>query len=175
MWEVCARIPWEDGAKRRSAVSVATAARPEVRVSEVKLTSVSPREGNAWDQIKARLAQRIAPQEYQNWVMRTVLDRIEDRSLRIAVPDQVTKDFIEQEYSEQIRTAILDLGLPVETVVYLPYVGKDLGPVDTNASEPVFTPVSGQLNTKFRFENFVVGSCNQFAHAAALAVSTNPS
>jgi chromosomal replication initiator protein len=32
-----------------------------------------------------------------------------------------------------------------------------------------------QLNPKFSFQNFVVGSCNQFAHAAAQAVANSPS
>src|SRR5215813_11877531 len=31
------------------------------------------------------------------------------------------------------------------------------------------------LNQKYSFETFVVGSCNQFAHAAALAVADSPS
>src|SRR5260370_23735138 len=41
-------------------------------------------------------------------------------------------------------------------------------------SEVVFAP-SINLNPKFTFDTFVVGSCNQFAHAAAQAVATNPS
>ena len=31
-----------------------------------------------------------------------------------------------------------------------------------------------QINFKFNFDNFVVGPCNQFAHAAAKAVATTP-
>src|SRR5262249_43535271 len=31
------------------------------------------------------------------------------------------------------------------------------------------------LNSRYSFETFVVGSCNQFAHAAALAVADSPS
>ena len=38
----------------------------------------------------------------------------------------------------------------------------------------LFQP-SVSLNPKFTFDSFVVGSCNQFAHAAAHAVATNPS
>ena len=34
---------------------------------------------------------------------------------------------------------------------------------------------SGSLNPKFTFDTFVVGACNQFAHAAARSVATNPS
>jgi chromosomal replication initiator protein len=138
---------------------------------------------NSWDLIKAKLAERIAPQEFQNWVMRTSLESLDQGSLRVQVPDQVTKDFIEQEYAEQIRSAILELNLPVEKVVYLPHVETRAAAADSPSSsssssssaEPVFASAAGQLNTRFRFDNFVVGSCNQFAHAAARGVADSPS
>jgi len=138
---------------------------------------------NTWDLIKAKLAERIAPQEFQNWVMRTSLESLDQGSLRVQVPDQVTKDFIEQEYTEQIRSTIRELNLPVEKIVYLPHAETRTGAADTISastsasisSEPVFASAAGQLNTRFRFDNFVVGSCNQFAHAAARAVADSPS
>jgi chromosomal replication initiator protein len=136
------------------------------------------RELNTWDLIKAKLAERIAPQEFQNWVMRTALESLDQGSLRVQVPDQVTKDFIEQEYTEQIRSTIRELNLPVEHVVYLPHAESRSAAVDTvpaTSLEPAFASAAGQLNTRFRFDNFVVGSCNQFAHAAARAVADSPS
>ena len=133
---------------------------------------------NTWDLIKAKLAERIAPQEFQNWVMRTALESLDQGSLRVQVPDQVTKDFIEQEYTEQIRSTIRELNLPVQTVVYLPHA-ETRAVADTSSPaaslEPAFASAAGQLNTRFRFDNFVVGSCNQFAHAAARAVADSPS
>ena len=39
---------------------------------------------------------------------------------------------------------------------------------------PSFSTTVGQLNPKYTFDTFVVGSCNQFAHAAAEAVAKNP-
>ena len=132
---------------------------------------------NAWDLIKARLAERIAPQEYQNWVMRTALDSLDQGSLRVQVPDQVTKEFIEQEYAEQIHSTIRELNLPVQNIVYLPHAESRVPAAEmaSSSSEPVFASAAGQLNTRFRFDNFVVGSCNQFAHAAAQAVAASPS
>ena len=130
---------------------------------------------NTWDLIKAKLAERIAPQEYQNWVMRTALESLDGGSLRVQVPDQVTKEFIEQEYTEQIHSTIRELNLPVQHVVYLPSAESRVAPEVSGSSEPVFASAAGQLNTRFRFDNFVVGSCNQFAHAAARAVADSPS
>jgi chromosomal replication initiator protein len=136
------------------------------------------RELNTWDLIKAKLAERIAPQEFQNWVMRTALESLDQGSLRVQVPDQVTKDFIEQEYTEQIRSTIRELNLPVDRILYLPHAESRAAVVDTtlaSSMEPAFASAAGQLNTRFRFDNFVVGSCNQFAHAAARAVADSPS
>jgi chromosomal replication initiator protein len=133
---------------------------------------------NTWDLIKAKLAERIAPQEFQNWVMRTALESLEHGSLRVQVPDQVTKDFIEQEYAEQIRSTIRELNLPVDRIVYLPNAETRPAAADgvpVHSMEPAFPAAAGQLNTRFRFDNFVVGSCNQFAHAAARAVADSPS
>jgi len=137
---------------------------------------------DAWEQIKATLAQKISVQEFDNWVMRTSLEGLENGSLRVIVPDQVTKEFIEQEYGEQIRSTIHLLKLPVHNVVYVPRAGDSQvasggapGMNPTPQAEPVFAPAGSQLNPKFQFDNFVVGSCNQFAHAAARAVASSPS
>jgi chromosomal replication initiator protein len=140
---------------------------------------VETAELNPWDLIKAKLAERIAPQEYQNWVMRTALDSLDGGSLRVQVPDQVTKDFFEQEYTEHIHSTIQELNLPVESIVYLPHSESrqpsEIAAASLSSSEPVFASAAGQLNSRFRFDNFVVGSCNQFAHAAARAVADSPS
>ena len=73
---------------------------------------------NPWEQIKARLTTRISARAYEDWVTRTVFDGSEGCVLRVTVPDQVTKTWMEQEYAEDIRDAIRELNLPVERVVY---------------------------------------------------------
>jgi chromosomal replication initiator protein len=136
---------------------------------------------NEWEQIKARLTTKVTPRAYNDWVMRTVFEGSEGSWLRVSVPDQVTKEWMEQEYAEDIRQAIHELKLPIERVVYTPR-GVDASPAGAGASassggtpDPVFAAPTSQLNRRFSFDNYVVGSCNQFAHAAARAVANSPS
>jgi chromosomal replication initiator protein len=141
---------------------------------------------DVWERVKARLGAKITPQAYQNWVMRTELESHDNGVLRVLVPDQVTKDFLEVEYGGEIAEAIRELKLPVQRIVYVLGLNRseasasgDSRPSESasgaGSGEPVFACAAGQLNPKFRFENFVVGSCNQFAHAAARAVASYPS
>jgi chromosomal replication initiator protein len=131
-------------------------------------------DGNAWDRIKSRLATKVAPQEFQNWLARAVFGGVADGVIQVTVPDPVTKEFIEQEYAELVRAVIRELDLPFQRVTYVvePDASGAAGPPP---AEPAFASTAMQLNSKFRFENFVVGACNQFAHAAARAVASSPS
>jgi chromosomal replication initiator protein len=138
-------------------------------------TMVEQFEMNPWERIKARLAGKISSQAYQNWVMRTAFEGADGGVLRVIVPDQVTKEWMEQEYAEDIRISVRELNLPVESVIYFARATPVAARAENTASEPIFASASGQINPKFRFENFVVGSCNQFAHAAARAVASSPS
>jgi len=139
--------------------------------------AMMPMQSNIWDQIKSRLASKISPQDFQNWVTRTSFDGSDGRALRVSVPDQVTKEWMEQEYSVEIRDAIHELNLTIDRVVYVPSVAgfAPAHQTENGAAEPIFASASGQLNPKFRFDNYVVGSSNQFANAAARAVANSPS
>ncbi len=131
---------------------------------------------NPWNQIKEKLAGKISPQAYQNWVVRTQFESLDGGQMRIAVPDSVTKEWMEQEYAEDIRGVARELGLRLDSIVYIPRLtpapSAESSPTST---EPIFASAVGQINPKLRFDNFVVGSCNQFAHAAARAVANSPS
>jgi chromosomal replication initiator protein len=138
---------------------------------------MTPMQANFWDRIKARIASKISPQDFQNWFMRTSFEGADGKLLRVTVPDQVTKDWMEQEYAEEIRNSIRELNLDVDRIVYIPGAAAFAAPAasENGGLEPIFASASGQLNPKFRFDNYVVGSSNQFANAAARAVANSPS
>jgi chromosomal replication initiator protein len=127
---------------------------------------------NPWESIKQRLATKVTSKAYEDWVMGTVFERLEGGTLYVAVPDLVTKQWMEQEYGDDVRQSIRELDLPVVTLHYSARANLTAKP---EHSDQLFASSTSQLNAKFRFENYVVGSSNQFAHAAARAVANSPS
>ncbi len=129
---------------------------------------------NVWAQIKTFLQSKVTTEAYRNWIQNTEQESLEGTTLRVRVPDELTKQWMEQEFPEQIRSALDHLALPVRTIRY------DIGAAPLAAPSPsgeliAFANPITQLNTRFSFDTFVVGSSNQFAHAAAKAVATSPS
>ena len=106
---------------------------------------------------------------------------------------QPTRDWIQQEYNSEVSAAITELQLPVRRVLYsLPEMaaaagmgaatmGGSGGPAMSNGHhhQPAplleFEKTASWLNPRLTFDNYVVGSSNQLAHAAARAVASMPS
>jgi chromosomal replication initiator protein len=131
---------------------------------------------NAWDQIRSFLQLKVSSENYDNWLKGATFAGQDGATLFVSVPDRETRTWLEREYPVMVRKAIQDLGLLIKQVTYeveTPggVVHQALAAVDNNDPESA----AGVLNPRFTFETFVVGACNQFAHAAARSVATNPS
>jgi len=132
-----------------------------------------------WEAIKQQLHHQLSAEAFQNWIARTRLLANEGRSLRVLVPDDVTRLWLEREYAPRIVAAIDRLNLPIAEVHYevaslqsAPPPPPALPP--ERAAPPRFQAAEAQLNPRLGFDSFIVGSCNQFAHAAAAAVVREP-
>ncbi len=145
--------------------------------------------GDVWEQIKSGLSGKLSSGAYGNWIARTSLHSFENGELTIRVSDETSEEWIKQEYSAQIRTAIEELRLPVKQIRYkiesqaqsaFPFAIPN-GPVAHHSpnphqpAEPLFENSVSWLNPRLTFDSYVVGSSNQLAHAAAHAVATMPS
>jgi chromosomal replication initiator protein len=135
---------------------------------------------NAWQEILNDLKNRVNPQSYQTWLRPTRLSHTREDTIFVQVPNREFQEWIHENYSGLIYEAIRRLGLQYRQVSFV-------FPENTRRSEPHhsgakaeqgkldFDSVDHQLNPKYTFDTFVVGSCNQFAHAAARAVAEAPS
>src|SRR5271156_1606792 len=122
---------------------------------------------NPWDRIKKELETNLSPESYQNWISRIEFMGMDGLTLVLSVPDETTRRWIETEYAAQLLRVGRQLGLAIDRVEYALPSSREPGEFEAPPVNP--------LNPKFTFDSFVVGACNQFAHAAARSVATNPS
>jgi chromosomal replication initiator protein len=125
-----------------------------------------------WDQVKRHLETRISTESFDNWLRRTYSLGASGRELLVGVPDRETKTWMETEYASLVHGALRELGLPFQRVNYELRVAASAAQPAENGD---LGSLASQLNPKFTFDSFVVGACNQFAHAAARSVATTPS
>ncbi len=130
---------------------------------------------NDWERIKQHLEGSLSGESYKNWLAKTEFVECRDGRLFVSVPDEPTLEWMENEFTPLVHSAIRELHLPITALRYRLPGSMDSGPDDRPGStESLFSATPSHLNPKYTFESFVVGSCNQFAHAAAKAVATRP-
>uniref|UniRef100_Q02D49 Chromosomal replication initiator protein DnaA n=1 Tax=Solibacter usitatus (strain Ellin6076) TaxID=234267 RepID=Q02D49_SOLUE len=132
---------------------------------------------NYWDQIRHYLQSKVSADGYDNWLKSTAFVGQNGDTLYVSVPDRETRAWLETEYTQLIQGGIQALGLPVRHVSFEAEQSRPAAPAATIAVNANTEPDAAAtvLNPKFTFNSFVVGACNQFAHAAAKSVATNPS
>ena len=126
-----------------------------------------------WDLIKERLAKDLSAESYQNWILRARFAGVGNKALTVSVPDEGTAIFLEDEYGVRINAMAQALGVGIDKVLFTVDATRPGAAGDRNPSAEMESPIT--LNPKFTFDSFVVGACNQFAHAAAQAVAIDPS
>lgn len=129
---------------------------------------------NIWESIRDYLQPRISAESYDNWLKGTNFMSADGGTLLVSAPDRETRVWLETELAAMVRSGIQDLGLPIRNVRYEVQPARGL---QNHTLASLDEPDSwvNALNPKFTFASFVVGACNQFAHAAAQSVATKPS
>jgi chromosomal replication initiator protein len=132
---------------------------------------------NLWERIKQILEAKLSAESFQNWFSKTSLIQKEGDRLLVSVPNEETRRWLETEYGERIQAILRDLGASGTSIAYAVRGANGSGsPLQSSAAyDPELDPPAALLNRKFTFDSFVVGACNQFAHAAAHSVATTPS
>jgi chromosomal replication initiator protein len=135
---------------------------------------------NAWQQILTHLKSKLNAQTYQTWLRPTRYAYASQDAVVVRVPNREFQDWIQEHYGSQIQEALDRLQLGYHEVRYVVDEGAEKKVPENGDARAVqgkldFDSVDHQLNQRYTFDSFVVGNCNQFAHAAARAVAEAPS
>ena len=131
---------------------------------------------NPWLQIMDALQEKIDKNSYETWFEPTSYIGQETNSLYIKVPNSYFKDWLSYHYSSTINSCSQELYGKVFNIKFI--FDEDSSafmrrsPQERKSKRG--TLLNPNLNPNYTFENFVVGSCNEFAHAASTAVTKNP-
>ena len=132
-----------------------------------------------WENVLSCIEKKVSHQNFDIWFKPTSLqDRdLEKKKLFVRVPNQHFKYWLSENYSEIIQTSLSELEMDqfqISFVVDHSDNGADQGDLEMALREPCQDARLCNLNGKYTFSCFVVGFCNQFAHAAAVAVAERP-
>jgi chromosomal replication initiator protein len=125
---------------------------------------------NLWDEVLARVEAKVNRHSFATWFRPTSYGDIDGDRLKVRVPNAQFKDWMDRNYQAVISEALTEIGRGDLRVVF----DSEADAPPAGESERDGTATSF-LNPKYTFESFVVGSSNQFAHAAARAVAEIPS
>jgi chromosomal replication initiator protein len=135
-----------------------------------------------WQDALQYIQKKVPKQVYDTWFIPVHLDRIENSTAYIGVPNKFFGEWLDTHYglllAEAIATArggeLMTVALTVREKGATPQ-GEPQALMSGPRGGMQSKPRRGiQLNPKYTFKNFVVGAGNQFAHAACMAVAEQP-
>ena len=158
---------------------LAPPATPEQEVAEPSVEHVDePTAIRLWDDVSQRLRDTLNETTFETWFSAAGGGSLNDGVFVVVVPNDFTREWIENHFLGLLRAATKD-SLGREVRVALTVAETPVEPVEpirptspTSSSAPQETQPGA--NPKYTFDNFVIGSSNRFAHAAALAVAEAP-
>ncbi len=139
-----------------------------------------------WERSLGLLSEELSHHNYTKWIQSLELRDGDGEVLHIDAPDTFAKEWIEENYLARIIEVVgrlsegrmrVELGIrdPGAAAVELPRASRrddsTVGQVAPRTSAAVSPP---PFHPRMTFDDFVVGSSNQFVHAAAKAVASMP-
>jgi chromosomal replication initiator protein len=141
-----------------------------------------------WEEVAAGIRPHVSSDAFQRWFAAIELAHADDKQLIFQVPNTIYQLWIESNYLQLLQAAAMQV-LGGEREIKFCVAERPAGPIAAEPErraepetkvgkaadkDPDAATVLG-MNPRNTFDTFVVGSNNQFAHAAALAVAQSPS
>ncbi|MFA5223923.1 MAG: chromosomal replication initiator protein DnaA [Candidatus Omnitrophota bacterium] len=131
-----------------------------------------------WDEVLGDLKSKLGETIFSTWLAPLKFSTADSQNIELEAPDQFFKDWVEKHYLGLIQEALKNKGLN-NLLVKLSVADTQDAPLTPNkpAETNIKTPQPAghlNLNSRYTFENFVIGQSNRHAHAYSLAVANSP-
>lgn len=131
-----------------------------------------------WEKAKERLKTTIGTSPFETWVLPLKPNLENAKNFILEAPDLFFRDWVEKYYKQSIQEAIQSLTqheIQINITIAHPSKEDAVEKRDTiTAPQPQQILLGANLNSRYTFENFVVGHSNRHAHAYSLAVAESP-
>lgn len=131
-----------------------------------------------WKAFLLKIESLTSPQVCETWFKPLRILRFSEEQISIAVPKKFFADWLNENYKEIIRQVILEITGYSPEVYFVLSEETSRGVLKENASDVSLEEkkyyLPKNINSLYTFKSFVVGSSNQFAHAACRAIAGNP-
>jgi len=128
-----------------------------------------------WQAAISNIQRQLIPHSFSTWFRPLTVGNISNNRLQVLLPNRFFKEWFEEHYLEFLRSALEDLLFTrVEIELVVPEQEASPPPPPKEAPPKRTVRRSGpttSLNAKYTFDSFVVGTGNQLAHAASLAIA----
>ena len=132
-----------------------------------------------WDQISKIIRERISADGFDRWFSGIRVASATEDTITFSVPNPIHQFFIESNYLPIVNEAvqatlptILKVHFTTATDIEPTVAPRPAAPVAKSTKEKAPTGVG--MNPRNTFDSFVVGTNNEFAHSAAMAVAKSP-
>jgi len=138
-----------------------------------------------WENIQKLIQEKVSKQNFETWIKPIRILSVDENQVSLAVPNRFFKDWLVENYHHTIRECLVNIigydtnvvfviaqgEIKVETV---PATDVSDHQIPATAIKTTKIQYHHTLNPNYSFERFVIGSSNQFAHAASIAVAEHP-
>lgn len=138
-----------------------------------------------WEKSLQIIKEKVSQQNFETWIRPIKISSLEGDNITLHVPNKFFKDWLIENYHTVIKESLasiagfdlkVDLQIAQETKKSQ---GSTRRPGDHQEKprphkKPARSGTNQSLNQHYSFDRFVVGPCNQFAHAASVSVAEQP-
>ena len=125
-----------------------------------------------WGEICLQLQQLIGENNFSTWIEPLEFLGLGNGAVNFSVPTQFFGNWVRRNYSDQIEHMLNENGVAVSRIEFSVAKQNSVRKAATKAAKPI--PPSeipgASLDSRFTFNNFIVGKPNELAHAAAKRV-----